>query len=454
MNGSFPITINFLQTGQSVCKHKFMYRITLNLVLVTASAITLLLSGACSSKITAPNTVKAESETPRIETADAEVGELLKFIEKMPDSPKGYTQLAALYIRRARETGDFSLNAKAETAIEKALQIAPEDAFAKKLKASLHLTFHRFSDALEAGKELQKEYPGDAFGYGILTDANFELGNYKEAVEAAQKMVDLRPNTASYSRVGHLRSFYGDTEGAIEALKTAARTADPQDKESQSWCLVQIGDEFWKYGKYPQAEKVYDEALQNFPNYYLALAAKGRIRAAQNDFDGAVKILTDANNRVPTVESTILLGDIYTKQGNAEKAKEQYDLVEVIEQKIGVNNDQKRLALLWADQNIKLDEALAITKRESELRKDIFTADTLAWTLYKKGQIAEAKTAIKAAMNLKANDARILYHAGMIEKDSGNKAEAKRLLETALKLNPMFDLLQSENARKVLAELK
>jgi hypothetical protein len=42
----------------------------------------------------------------------------------------------------------------------------------------------------------------------------------------------------------------------------------------------------------------------------------------------------------------------------------------------------------------------------------------------------------------------------MIEKDLGNRKEAKRLLEQALKLNPRFDLLQSENAKKALSELK
>jgi hypothetical protein len=42
----------------------------------------------------------------------------------------------------------------------------------------------------------------------------------------------------------------------------------------------------------------------------------------------------------------------------------------------------------------------------------------------------------------------------MIEKDLGNRTEAKRFLEQALKLNPAFDLLQAENARKALQELK
>ncbi len=421
------------------------------LSLVILSALILMINGCVKQAASNVEEVKPATVTNE---ADAGINAAQKIIEKTPDAAQGYNLLAIAYIKKARETGDFSLNSKAETAIKKALEIEPANPVGNKLHASLLLTFHRFTEALEAGKKLQKDYPTDSFIYGVLTDANLELGNYKEAVEAAQKMVDLKPNSVSYARVAHLRSFYGDTEGAIEMYKLAARTTDPQDKEAQSWCLVQLGDEYWKYGKFAEAEKVYDEALSNFPNYYMALAAKGKVRAAQNDFDGAIQILTDANNRIPNVETAILLGDIYTKQGNAEKAKEQYDLVEVIEQKIGVGNDQKRLALLWADHDNKLDEALAITKRESNERKDIFTADALAWTLYKKGQFAEAKTAITAAMNLKSNDARILYHAGMIEKSLGNSKEAKKLLEQALKLNPAFDLLQAENARKALQELK
>lgn len=412
-----------------------------------------LIGGACAAK-TENATVKAANQTVPVENADSEIAEILKYIEKMPDSASGYNQLAAVYIKKARQTGDFALNAKAETAVDKALQIDAADVSARKLKASLHLTFHRFSEALELGEKLRREFPNDAFVYGVLTDANVELGNYEKAVEAAQKMVDLRPNTASYARAAHLRSLYGDADGAIEMYKLAARTADPQDKEAQSWCLVQLGDVYWKNGRYAEAEKVYDEALANFPQFYLALAGKGRARAAQGDYETAIKFLNDANNRVPNVETAILLGDIYTKLGSGEKAKEQYDLVEIIEQKIGINNDQKRLALLWADHDLKLDDALAITKREYEMRKDIYTADALAWTLYKKGQLTDAKNIISAALNLKSGDARILFHAGMIEKDLGNQTEAKRLLEAALKQNPAFDILQAENARKALLELK
>jgi tetratricopeptide (TPR) repeat protein len=390
--------------------------------------------------------VQASAADPQIRAAE-------DMIRLMPDSPRGYNQIAAFYIKQARRTGDFSLNTKAESAVNKALELDTEDIQARKLAASLQLTFHRFENALELGTKLGEEFPNDAFVYGVLTDANAELGNYDAAVKAVQKMVDLKPNASSYARVAHIRSLYGNTEGAIEAMKTAARTADPQDAEEQSWCLVQLGDEFRRNGKYAEAEKVYTEALSILPDFYLALAGKGKVRAMQGDLEAGVRFLTESQNRVPNVDTVIALGDIYMVQGNTDKAHRQYDLVEIIEQKLGVAGDQKRLALMWADQNIKLDEALAIAEGEYSARKDIYTADVYAWCLYKKGQLAEAKAAIDRAMALKTKDARILYHAGMIEKGLGEKRQAARLLKAALELDPKFDLLQAVEAEKALKEV-
>ncbi|MEZ5424763.1 MAG: tetratricopeptide repeat protein [Pyrinomonadaceae bacterium] len=395
------------------------------------------------------SSTKNPEKAPEIRAEDAGIRAARELIEKMPDSSLGYNRLAVAYIRRARETGDFSLNQKAETAVGRSLEIDPENFEAKKIKASLLLTFHRFDEALEFGRRLQREHPRDSFFYGVLTDANNELGNYEEAVENIQMMVDLRPDMSSYSRVGLVRSLHGDHDGAIEALETAARIADPEDLEAQSWCLVHLGDEFYKTGRFEEAEKRYDAALKLLPDYHLALAAKGKARAAAGDHAQAITFYRRSLERVPLTETVIRLGDLYVKTGEREKAEKQYELAEAIEKNLG-NIDQRRLALLWADRDMKLDEALEIARREREKRRDIRTADILAWCLYKKGIYGEAQTAIKDALRLKTNDALIFYHAGMIEKASGNKRAAAEFLRKALELNPAFDVIQAEEARKAL----
>jgi tetratricopeptide (TPR) repeat protein len=412
----------------------------------------LLTVGGCV-KQKASKAENVEKPSANIPAPNSEIAAAQKVIENLPNVPSGYNKLAVAYIRQARETGDFSLNQNAQNAVDRALEIAPGDYDAQKLKASLLLTFHRFAQALEYGKKLQEKNPRDAFIYGILTDANVELGNYEAAVEAVQTMVDTRPNMESYARVAHVRSLHGDSDGAIQAYSLAARVADPMDKEAQSWCLTFTGHEFFKVGRFEEAERHYDAALKILPEYHLALAGKATARAAFGDYENAIRFFTQTQARVPATEVVIALGDVYAKSGDAAKAAEQYKLAEFIEQKLG-NLDQNRLALLWADREENLDEALAIAEREYSARKDIFTADIYAWCLYKKGDFAAAKKAINEAMRLKTKNALFFYHAGMIEKSLGDKKTARDFLQKALQTNPAFDLLQAEKAKSTLQELK
>ena len=46
--------------------------------------------------------------------------------------------------------------------------------------------------------------PNNAFVYGLLCDANVELGHYDEAVRMADKMNQVRPDLRAYSRVSYL----------------------------------------------------------------------------------------------------------------------------------------------------------------------------------------------------------------------------------------------------------
>lgn len=419
--------------------------------LIYAALCFVIATGAsCSNQTTnSPLSVTRTSAAPQ----DKEVVTAEEFIEKVPDSPIGYNRLAVVYIKKARETGNVDFNLKAESAVKQALLLAPGDQTARKLTATLDLSGHRFSEALEVGQQLEKELPDDPFVYGILTDANAELGNYPAAVAAAQKMVDLRPNSLSYARVAHLRSLHGDHDGAVEMYKLAIRTTDPQDREAQSWGLVQLGNEYWRNGKYDQAEKGYDEALGVLPDYHLALAGKGRLAASQGKLDAAVTLLTAAKTAVTDPNTIILLGDVYSASGQPELARAQYDLVEKGEEKLGSHHDAHRLALFWADHAKNLDEALTISREDYAQIKDIYAADILAWCLYQKGQLTEAKEMITQAMRLGTKDARLHYHAGMIDVALGNKAAGRRSLERAIELNPGFDLIKASKARQVLAAL-
>ena len=384
--------------------------------------------------------------------SDRQLQAALGTVERAPADPKGYNLLCAAYIKKARETGDFSFNLRAEAALNRSLELAspPNNYEGIKLKAMLLLAYHRFGEALEVARRAQEMQPDDPQNYGAITDALVELGDYQKAFESAQTMMDLRPSTSSYSRVSYLRKLQGDTAGAIEAMRAAVEAAG--DKETAAWCRVHLGDELMNAGNLAAAEHEYDAALYTFPDYHLALAAKARARLAASDTDAAIEFYKQAQERVPLPESAIALGDLYAQRGLSEEAKRQFDLVEFIE-RAGSNESRtysRNIALFWADHDMKLDEALAVARRERELRSDIYTADALAWCLYKKGQPAEAKAAIDEALRLGTRDARLFYHAGMIYHGIGERRKAAEYLKLALKINPSFDVRHASIARQTL----
>lgn len=397
-------------------------------------------------------TVANAANTPA-SPADVRIQKARTIIQTSQRQAEGYNLLASAYLQKARETGDLSFNEKAEAALQLVFAVEPQNYDALKLQAKLLLTNHRFIDALEVCKRAQLLRQADADVYGAITDAQVELGNYPEAIAAAQKMVDLRPDTAAYSRVSYLRSLHGDTNGAIKAMRVAVRAADPADREAMAWCRVQLGNELLSAGNHDEAEREYDQALLIFPDHRAALEAKARSRVIDGDFDRALAIYNQQQSKDPSADVALALADLHTLLGRPDEAKRNYDLFETLErQNAEIEKSWRHLIYYWLDHDKNLGEALVQARREREQRRDIFTCDLLAWASFKNGEMAAARTAIKEALRLGTKDARISYHAGMIFTANGARHAAMKYLRQAL-ANPTLDVRQAAIAKQTLAKV-
>lgn len=404
----------------------------------------------------APATREELPVEPILTLGDRLVRKAQTVITRAPEKPDGYNALCMAFMQKARETGDFSYNSRAESALKRSFELEADNTGAMKLQAGLLLTYHKFDEALNAARRLQKIRPGDHTVYGMLTDALVELGRYDEAYDSAEKMVLMRPDTTSYSRFSYVASLRGDSEAAIDSMSRAVNAASMQDPESLSWCRVHLGDELMNAGRLYEAEREYDLALRAFPEYHLALAAKARARIAAGDLEGAVGFYRKAQERVPQPDTAIALGNLYAKLGRDGEAQNEYKLVDFIEQSgdKGLNTYSRQLALFWANQSRNLDEALAIAERERSTRADIYSSDVLAWCLHRKGRSAEARKHIEEAMRLGTQDAQIFYHAGMIYDALRDHGKSMKFLKLALQINPYFDLLQADIATQALERLQ
>jgi tetratricopeptide (TPR) repeat protein len=420
---------------------------------VSACLVVLVVIGARTLK--PANQPVVIGPTARPAKIDQRIERAQQMIRLMPGKSEGYNQLASAYMQKARETTDFSYNALADETITRSLGVETDNYDALKLRAKLQLTYHRFSEALETTHKARRFRTDDHDVWGQITDALVELGDYPGAVEAAQKMVDLRPDSSAYARVSYLRSLHGDVDGAIQAMAVAVQTANPNDREGLAWCRVQLGNELLNAGKHQAAEQQFDEALRTFEDHHLALEGKARVRITNGDLQSAVVIYERELAKGPAADAAQALGELYTALGQSDRAKHYYAQFEILERENAkLEKSWRHMLNYWLDNDLNLAESLKLASQEYEARKDIFTCDSLAWALFKNGRIAEARKVMDEALRTGSKDARINFHAGLILRALNLNKKAASHLELATAINAGFDPTQAQTATRILNELQ
>ena len=193
-------------------------------------------------------------------------------------------------------------------------------------KGSILLSQHEFSDALEIGQRAVSINPYNAQAFGILVDACVELGQYEKAVEMADKMVSIRPDLRSYSRISYLREIHGMEESAIEAMELAVSAGFPGTEET-AWTRLQLGNLYEKTGRNKEAEYHYNRILIERPDYPFALAALASLKAKKGQFNQAENYLKKACDIIPEVGFYEQLATIYLKSDRKDEASYLIDTI-------------------------------------------------------------------------------------------------------------------------------
>lgn len=392
---------------------------------------------------------------PRPGETRAIILELEAMIRRNPDDFVAYNKLSAYCLQLQREIGDDELFAKAERAARSSLEVLPAEQNPGGLAAlaEVEKATHRFAEARAHAELLIQIQPDKPYPYSLLFDALFELGEYEKAAAALERLRRSAGDDAGVSaRRARFALIHGRVEEAREHFTRALALVRAQSTpmgEGVAWHLWQLGETHFSAGDYERAEGLFRDALVAYPDYRAALAALARTRAALGDREGAIQLYEQIINQAPYIEFVAPLGDLYQLAGRRREAAFYYAL---IERASASAHDNRTLALFYADHGLKSEEAYQRARKEYEKRRDIYTADAVAWTALKAGKVPEAQAAIKEATRLGTKDVRLTYHAGMIARAEGDEAKARQLLSLALSLNPHFDPLQAAAARKALED--
>ena len=386
--------------------------------------------------------------------AQQKIGALQKAIAINPSRHDLHADLALAYAKRARETADPAYYEKAEKAVNKSFSIMPDNFEAKKVHIWILLGRHKFARAREEASDLNKKVPDDMMVYGLLADANAELGNYGEAEEAVQWMLDMRPgNVAGLTRAAYLREIFGDREGALEMLHSAYQRTPPAEIEDRAWVLTHMAHLHVMDGKIEIAEKLLDQALALFPQYHYALAQMAKVRTSQRRYKDAVELLRQRYQAAPHPENLYDLAVVLKKAGSDKEAKRalvEFEKKALVESDSS-DNSNRELIFYYADHARRPSKALEIASKEIGRRRDVYTRDALAWALHVNGKHKEAREQIDMVLAVGIRNAKIFYHAGLIALKSKDRKTAVHYLKRTLETNPVSEV--SDAARRELSRL-
>ena len=393
-----------------------------------------------------------QTSNSTLSPAERSIAEARKLIEKKPSQYSGYNQLAVALSRRARETSDVNFYVQAEDALKKSLELAPQNFEAEKIRIWLLLGRHEFAAAREAATALNKRVPDDVLVYGFLTDANAELGNYKEAENAAQWMLNLRPgNLPALTRAAYLRELFGDVDGAYELMYMALQATPPTEREDVAWVLTQMAHLRLISGKTEDAETLLNQAVGKFPGYHYALANLAKVRISQKRYDEAVSLLEQRYKAAAHAENLYDLAEALELAGRSAEAQKAFAEFESksLAESVRADNSNRELIFYYADHAHQPAKALDVARQEYGRRHDVYTLDAYAWALHMNGDDSEARKQIETALGVGIRDAKIFRHAGEVALKLGDKAAAERYLHESASLNAPG----SEQARTLLAAL-
>jgi putative PEP-CTERM system TPR-repeat lipoprotein len=345
--------------------------------------------------------------------------------------------LGDLYIRAGTPQKALDL-----AAAEKGANAGASDIMS--LKAAAYLALGQKKEARDAYSEILKNDPNVVGARRQLVALLIEAGDF----ESARNIITagIAANPSDYQLYQDYVMIDLKSTGMDAALATADRLQS-QDRDFPGIKALK-GDIYLAANRPADAATAYSEANNAAPSSLLVTRLAGAMLRSGRA-DDAKKLLVDwlgkhaddmaATEQVAEINiATSKLDDAATYLGLVLKTKPH--------DPVALNN------LAWVYQQQGDDaKAQSLARQAYVLSPTPQTADTLGWILTTSGNAQSGVALLRQASGDGASDPRILYHYAVALKDTGNKDEAKKQLETVVENKAEFK--EKVEAQKLLDDM-
>ena len=280
-----------------------------------------------------------------------------------------------------------------------------------------------------------KEDVDALYAVGLLA---FQLKEYATAENSMKRLLGLNyrdPNAVRYT-LGQIAEEQKNWPGAIEWYKTIQRG------EYAVPARVRIANAIAKQGRLDEARAYLRNAgAQDEPQRVQLLVAESQMLREANLNKEAFDLLGRALAESPDQPDLL-----YDYALTAEKI-DRHDLLEsnlvrLIKLRPDHAHAYNALGYSLADRNIRLPEAKTLIEKALELSpNDFFIIDSMGWVLYRMGDLPGAAAQLRRAWQGRP-DGEIGAHLGEVLWQLGERDEARRIWQEALKVSPENESLQ------------
>lgn len=367
--------------------------------------------------------------------------------------PAPLAQLGGAYLQKVRETGDVTYYARAEDALDAALENDSKDLEAVTGLGTLALARHDFRAALDLGRRARRLAPAAVSPLPIVVDALVELGRYGQAARTLQSLLDRKPGVPAYARASYVRELRGDLPGAVQAMKLAVSAAGGAG-EGAAYVQTLLGSLHFASGGVRDARAAYRSALRAEPGFPAALAGIARTDAAAGRLGSAIRRLREVVQRLPLPEYVVSLGEAELAAGRPRAARRDFALMDVQRRLIADSGGNADLEFALFEANHGDPRAgVDLARKTWAAAPSIRSADALGWALTRARRPAAGLEWAKRALRLGWREPSVLYHAGMSARAAGRPGEARRILTRLHDQSPRFSPLYGPRVGRALRAL-
>lgn len=276
-----------------------------------------------------------------------------------------------------------------------------------------------------------------------LSEVHIALGNvysangkYAEAIAELKQALALSPNSESaYRLIGDVYMQSGDSSKAIAAYQKCI------DLDPYYWFNQNIlGNAYFRLGDYQKALAAYNKVTQMNPDNATGYDMSGMVLAQEGNYQASIPAFQKAISISPDWTAYTNLGTAYFLLKQYSQAADMYAKAVQFDPNNEINIGNLADAYRFSGQLDKARSAYqqAISLAYKQLQTNPQDADVmehLGQYYAKTGDGAQAETFIRRARALQPSNVGHIYSDAEIEAILGNKRQALKLLEAALKRN-------------------